>query len=199
MSEGPFRHDEDGSDLPAEAVAEATRLTRLDRTATDPQAREAARERRDSVLGRYGYTARVREADATLVCYPAEWVTDGTVRFERIEDTGRAVEVDLTDAGPADDWDAVDATNRALASRVREECGPVHGATADAFADYMSNHHARPITDATAADVEEFTTEYFPRNAWPSERQKAVLSRSLEHVLVLAESPPEDSPITDRK
>ena len=177
----------DGSSLPEEAVAAAERLTRLAREAVDESEADAYRERRDQRLAGYGYTARVREEDETLVCHPDEWVEDGTVRFDRIEDRSRAVEIPLSGPGDPDDWDALDAANRELVEAVRDAHGPVHGANAAAFADFMGNHCARAITDATAADVEEFRTEYFVRNAWPSDRQRALIDRSIELCLALGE------------
>ncbi|MFB6105496.1 MAG: rnhA operon protein [Halobacteriaceae archaeon] len=168
-------------ELPEETVDEAERLSRLARRAVDESEAAAYRERRAELLDAHDFVARVRRAgeDETLVCHPAEWVEDGTVRTDRIEDTDRAVEVPLTGAGDPDDWAAVDERNREIAAQVRAEHGDVHGDTAAALADFMSNHYAKPIPSASAEELEEFRTEYFPRNAWPSDEQQSALDRSL--------------------
>lgn len=178
---------DDVADLPADVVEEAERLTRLAREAVDENERAAYLQRRDRLLAAHDYAARVRESDATLVCHPEEWLEDGTVRTDRIEDLSRAVEVPLEGAGDPDDWDELDARNRALVAAVREDHGPVHGANAAAFADFMGNHYAKPITAASRAEVEEFLREYFVRNAWPSADQRAVVERSIELVFETAD------------
>ncbi|MFC7155596.1 rnhA operon protein [Halomarina halobia] len=166
--------------VPDDAVEEATRLTRLARDAVDEREAEAARARRDDLLAEHGFTARVREEDATLVLYPAEWVEDGTVRFDRIDDTDRAIERPLEGPGDGTDWEAVEAHNRAVVARVAAEHGEVHGKNAAAFADFMGNHYAKPIEAATARTRTEFLAEYFPRNAWPDERQREVVEESVD-------------------
>jgi hypothetical protein len=90
--------------------------------------------------------------------------------------------VSLSGPGNPDEWDATDAHNRGIAAAVREDHGDVHGNNAQAFADFMSNHYAKPIEAATAGEVEEFLEEYFPRNAWPSDAQRSVVEASLDHV-----------------
>lgn len=171
-------------EIPEDVVSDAERLTRLARDAVDDAETTAHRTRRDELLEEYDYTARVRdERDGeTLVLYPSEWVEDDTVRFDRIEDTSRAVEIPLSGAGLADEWEEVDRHNRAVADAVREEWGGVHGDNADAFADFMSNHYARRVETARTEEVMEFLTEYFPRNAWPSDRQKTVIESSIRRV-----------------
>ena len=178
----------DAGDLPRERVAEAERLTRLARAAEDDAEAAACRERRDAVLAEHGFRAREREEDAgaTLICYPEEWVVDGTVRVDRVEDVDRAIEVSIEGTGDPDDWEAVAAHNRAVADRVREKHGPVHGANASAFATFMSNHYAKPVEEAADAEREEFRTEYFPRNAWPTDEQRAAVERSLSLVVECA-------------
>jgi hypothetical protein len=175
-------HSDD--ELPAEAVERAERLTRLAREAVDDAEAAAYRADRADVLADHGFTARVREDDAgeTLVLHPDEWTEDGTIRTDRIEDTSRAVEVSLSGPGDPDEWDAVDEHNREVVARVREAHDEVHGDNAEAFADFMSNHCARPVESATDDEVAEFLSEYFPRNAWPSEKQRAAVEESLELV-----------------
>jgi len=183
------------TDLPREVVDAAERLTRLARRAVD-DAEAAAYERdRDERLDEYGYTARVRDADDTLVLHPAEWLEDGTVRMDRIADTDRAVEVPLSGSGDAEDWDAVETHNAAVVERVAERAGEVHAANARAFADFMGNHYARRVETATVDELREFLTEYYPRNAWPSDEQRDTIEKSLEHVYAVTErSMPEFRP-----
>ena len=168
-------------ELPAAVADEAERLTRLARAATDEAEREACREERAAVLADHGFTARVREGDtgAVLVCYPDEWLDDGTVRTERIDDTDRAVERRLSGPGDPDDWRHVAAHNDRVVARVAERHGDVHAANARAFADFMSNHYARRIETTTADERREFREEYFVRNAWPSAEQRSAIEQSL--------------------
>jgi hypothetical protein len=172
-------------DLPEDLIDDAERLTRLARRAVDENEAAAHRERRDARLAEHGYTARIRSEDTrtVLVLYPSEWVVDGTVDVSRIEDTSRAAERQLDGTGEAADWGAVEAHNRALAEEIADEHGEAHGANAHAFADFMGNHYARRMETATEAEREEFLTEYYPRNAWPTDDQRAVIERSLDLVL----------------
>jgi len=71
---------------------------------------------------------------------------------------------------------------------VRADHGDVHGDNARAFAEFMSNHYAKPAESATAGELEEFLAEYYPRNAWPSAEQKAVVESSLRHVFDAADA-----------
>lgn len=172
------------AELPEEAVEEATRLTKLARAAVDPEEATAYRRHRAELLDEHDFTARVREEDATatLVLHPVEWVEDGTIRPARIDDTDRATEVQVAGPESPEDWEAIEEHNRTVAARVREAHGDVHGDNADAFADFMGNHYAKPVEDATPEERREFLAEYFVRNAWPSEDQKEAIERSLEHV-----------------
>lgn len=175
---------------PADLVEEAVRLTRLARRATDDAEAAAYRSERDAALADRGYVARVR-TDAggpVLVCHPADWVDDGIVRPDRIDDLDRAVERPL--AGQEDrDWPAIDAHNREIAAAVETAHGPVHGSTADAFADFMGNHYARRIETAGDRECLEFVEEYLPRNAWPTEAQLAVAETSLALTFEVADAP----------
>ena len=168
--------------LPEAVVEEAERLTRLARDAVDDGEAAAYRDRRRTLLGAHDYVARLRSEDRgeVLVLHPAEWVEDGVVRVERVDDVSRAVEVPLDGTGDPEEWDEVETHNRALAREVAAEHGPVHGANAHAFADFMGNHYARPIDRATERQVREFLTEYFPRNAWPTESQREAVEASLD-------------------
>ena len=144
---------------------------------------------REALLDDRGFHARVRERDTdeTLVLHPEEWLEDGVVQLERVEDTDRAVEVTLSGTGDDADYERVEKHNRAVADRVAAEHGEVHGETAHAFADFMSNHYAKPIERSTPAEREEFRTDYFRRNAWPSEAQREALERSLTLTMDTAE------------
>lgn len=174
--------------LPSDVIERAETLTRQLRDAADAGERDAYANAREALVAAHGYTARVREEGDrdVLVLYPDEWVEDGTVRFERIDDTSRAVERPLSGVGD-DDWEAVETYNRAVATRVAEKYGSVHGATAHAFADFMSNHYAKRVDSVARREREEFETDYFVRNAWPTADQCASLERSLELVFTVAE------------
>ena len=188
-SDGGERHE-----LPRPAVEAAERLTRLARRAVDDAEAAAYREDRDARLAEHGFRARVREEDrrAVLVCYPAEWMADGTVQLDRIEDRSRAVEVPLVSTGEEPEWEAVEAHNRELVAALEDEAGPVHAANARAFADFMGNHYVRRVETAGEREVREFLSEYFPRNAWPGEDQRAVVEESLKSVFEVGggEAPP---------
>jgi hypothetical protein len=181
----------DGDDpLPEEAVERAVTLTRRARAVVDDNEREAYLNERDGLLADRDYVARVREeeTDATLVLYPDEWVDDGVVRTDRIEDTDRAIEASLSGVGDPDDWEAVAEYNRRVADAVEAEHGDPHGATAHAFADFMSNHYAKRIGEATEGEREEFVEEYLPRNAWPTDAQLEAVAESLRLVEKARES-----------
>ncbi|NHN58066.1 MULTISPECIES: rnhA operon protein [Halorussus] len=185
--------------LPEEVVERAERLTHRARDAVDDAEADAYREERGDLLAEHDYLARVREDDtgATLVLHPDEWVervapeeqrgeggetAEVRIRTDRIEDTGRAVEVSLSGPGDPDEWETVEEHNREIAARVREAHGDVHGDNAAAFADFMGNHYARPVESATSGEIEEFLAEYFPRNAWPTEEQRAAVEESIDLV-----------------
>jgi hypothetical protein len=176
------------ADLPDDTVEEAERLTHLARDATDDDEREAYLAERASLLDPHDFTARVRSEDTrdVLVLHPEEWTEDGTIRVERVDDTDRAAEIPLDGPGDPDDWDEVDEHNRTVAAAVGDAHGDVHGTNAAAFADFMSNHYARPVESATDGEIEEFLAEYFPRNAWPTDEQKAVVDESVELVFECA-------------
>jgi hypothetical protein len=173
-------------DLSGEVADEAERLTRLMRAAVDDNEHAAYRERRRELLAEHGFRARVRDADDTLVCYPEEWVEGDEVQPERIEDTGRAVERSLSGAGDPDDWTTIAAHNDRVVERVRDY-GETHGANARAFADFMSNHYARRVESATEEELREFRTEYFVRNAWPTDEQRETVEASLSLVFEVAD------------
>ena len=184
--------DEDAErPLPESVAEEAERLTRLARDAVDENEAAAYRDRRGALLETHEYTARLRSEDhgEVLVLHPVEWVEDGVVRVDRVDDVSRAVEVPLDGTGDPDEWDDVEAHNRALAESVEAEHGTVHGANAHAFADFMGNHYARPIERATERQITEFTEEYFPRNAWPTEEQREALETSLDLLFERVERP----------
>ena len=175
--------------LPDRIVDRAEVLTRRARETVDENERVAYTDERAELLSVHGYTARIREGDTgeTLVLYPSEWVEDGTVRFDQISDTTRAIERSISGPGSDAGWDETDRHNRDIARRVRDGHGDVHGKTASAFADFMSNHYAKPIGRATPDEREEFRTEYFVRNAWPTERQRDLLDESLQIIRNVAE------------
>jgi hypothetical protein len=168
------------NELPDDLIDEAERLTRLARDVPSPDEAAAHRDRRDELLAEHGYTARYREDDDTLVLNPADWFEDGVARTDRMDDLSRAVEVSLSGAGADDEWQAVETDNAELVERVGEKHGAVHAANARAFADFLGNHYTRRVEDASGHEVAEFLTEYYPRNAWPTAEQKAVVEESVE-------------------
>jgi len=182
--------DSDDAELPAAVVEEAEQLTRREREAVDPNEAAAYRERRRSLLGEHEFTARVREEDReTLVLYPEEWVEDGTVIPDRIDDIDRGIERPLDGPGEATEWDVTESHNRELAETVADGHGSVHGANAHALADFASNHYAKKVEELTGSELAEFLEEYFPRNAWPSAEQKAVVEESVRIVFSAASEP----------
>ncbi|MFW6435960.1 MAG: DUF7108 domain-containing protein [Halovenus sp.] len=177
------------TDLPSDVIDEAERLTRLAREAIDDNEAAAYRRERDDLLAEYGYTARIRAEDDTLVCHPEEWVDDeGTIHPEEIEDIDRGVERSLSGPGEGDDWEAIEAHNRAIAEAVADEHGEPHGETAHALADFAGNHYAKPIDDLTEGELAEFREEYLPRNGWPSDAQLETLGLSIEYTLEKADA-----------
>ena len=189
-SEGASDADSEQTDELPEGVADdAARLTRLARRAVDSNERAAYLRERDGLLAEYGYTARIREEDDVLVCYPDEWVKDGTVQLDRIDDVDRGAERPLSGPGSGDDWDRINDHNEDLAQQVTAEHGDVHGANAEYLAAFASNHYAKPVEKLTAAELEEFLSEYYPRNAWPTDDQKAVVEESVQLVFEAADEP----------
>lgn len=179
---------DDETPLPEAVVDEAERLTRQAREAVDGNEAAAYREERDELVAEHGYRARVREAENdVLALYPDEWMVDGTVQFDEVEDVDRGIERQLEGAGDGD-WTAIEEHNRALAADVTATHGEVHGANAHALADFMSNHYAKHIEDATGEEITEFLDDYFPRNAWPSDDQRRVVDTSIEYVFKSADS-----------
>lgn len=197
-------------DVPVDVVAEAERLTRLARdadrhddgtgalgeTPDGPDEAAAYRARRDDLLAAHGYACRVREDDGTLVLHPAEWVEDGEIRVDRIDDTDRAVEVSLSGTGTDEEWADVESHNASLVSAVEERHGPAHAANARALADFMGNHYAKEIERATGEELAEFLAEYYPRNAWPSARERELVEKSVALVFEVAGVP---VPTVDRE
>ena len=176
------------SELPQDAVEAAERLTKLARQVGDDSEADAYRQRREETLADHGFVARVREDDDTLVCYPEEWIEDGTVVLDRIQDTDRAVERSLSTAGDAASWDEIEAHNAALVEAVAAEYGEIHGKNVRAFADFMGNHYLARVDEATDDQLAEFTREYFPRNAWPDKKQREVVETSLQYLSAVSEA-----------
>jgi len=168
--------------LPEDVVDEAERLTRLAREATVEDEHDAYLDHRAELLATQEYTARIREDDTgdVLVLHPDEWVEDDTIRTDRIEDVSRGIEVSLSGPGASDDWAEIDAYNRAVVENVREEHGETHAENAAALADFAGNHYAKPVTELAAAELREFVEEYFRRNAWPTDEQRDVVTKSVE-------------------
>ena len=172
-------------EVPPVVVDDAERLTHLAREAVDDDEAAAYRADRDAQLDAHDFAARVREDDTgeTLVLHPEEWVDDGTIRPERVDDTDRAIELSLSGTDSPDDWQAVDDHNRELVERVRETHGDEHAAVVDALADFASNHYAKPIEALSAAELREFDVDYVTRNAWLDDAALAVLEESVRSAL----------------
>lgn len=184
----PAEGDEETTELPADIVDEAERLTKLAREVVDEDEAEAYQEARDDLLTDTDFTARVREDDRdTLVLYPSEWVVDGTVHPDRINDIDRGIERPLEGPGASEDWSVIDDYNRTVAEAVADNHGDVHGQNAQTLADFASNHYAKPIADLTREERAEFLSEYFVRNAFPSDDQKSVVEESVEIAVELAD------------
>lgn len=179
------------NDPPPEVIDKITRLTRLARDAVDDNEANAYLRKRDRILAEYDYTARIRSEPTrdVLVCYPTEWVEDGTVKTEQIEDLSRGIERPLDGTGDEASFEAVDAANRSLVDRVKARTGRVHARNAGAFADFMGNHYVRRIESATSAEVREFLEEYYPRNVWPTTEERVVVEESLRLVFQTAGRP----------
>lgn len=180
------------SELPPDVVAEVERLTLLARRAADTTEADAYRADRDERLAAFGFETRIREEDGrdVLVCYPAEWMDDGVVQLDRIEDRSRAVEIPFGGVGEEDEWAGVEADNREVVERVETRAGSVHAANARAFADFMGNHYVRRVESAGEPEVAEFLSEYFPRNAWPSDEQREAVEQSLQLVFEVTDRDP---------
>lgn len=193
--------------IPDDVLQEAERLTRLARDATEwhdadvpfreayeahdaPTEAERYRERRDVLLANHGYVARVRSEDTAevLVCHPESWLdSEGTVVIDRV-DPDEAIEIQLSGTGDADRWAEVEQHNRAVAEAVADTHGEPHGYNAHRLADFAGNHYAKPIEDLTPAEREEFLTEYYPRNGWPSDEQRALVAESVELTVARADA-----------
>lgn len=188
--------DEDGdeaasneTDLPRDVVDEVERLTRLTRTTVDDNEATAYEDRRDDLLDEHDFTSRIRDDDGddVLVLHPEEWHEDGVIRTDRIEDIDRAVEIPLEGTGDPDEWDDVDAHNRDLVATVRDTHGDVHADNAAILADFAGNHYAKAIESLTSDELTEFRTDYFVRNAWPSDDQQEVIEESIELIFETAD------------
>ena len=154
----PERDEERVPDVPAEAVDEAERLTRLAREAESaeptPEIEAAAdqyRERRDALAAEYGYTVRVRDEDDTLVLYPDEWMDPRTVRLDRVAATAPALHVSPSGPRAADRYRDVAPSTAALADPVPAREAAFHARTAATFAAFMSNPSVRPRDAAPPA------------------------------------------------
>ncbi|WP_267161891.1 DUF7108 family protein [Halovenus salina] len=177
--------------LPADVIDRAEQLTRRAREAIDDNEAAAYREERAELLEEYDYRARIREDDDdVLVLYPDEWLEDGVAQLDAIESLDRGIERRLEGAGDAEQWRTIEEHNRDLADQVERAHGEVHGANAHALADFMSNHYAKEIEQATGEEIAEFREEYFPRNAWPSDEQQAAVDDSLEYVFECVRTEP---------
>lgn len=179
--------DDSSDELPHRLVEETRRLTRLARRVGDDEEADAYRTDRDDRLADHEFTSRIRAEDDTLVLYPEEWIVDGTVQFERVEDTDRAYELSLSGPGDPDEWDRVEEHNAELVASVGQTHGEVHRRNARVFADFMGNHYARRVETATPEEVEEFLSDYYRQNAWVSESAREEVEESIRFVFDVAD------------
>lgn len=182
--------DADDTELPESVVAEAERLTRRARAAAEDAERRGALRARRRLLADHGFTARVREEESrdVLVLHPEAWVEDGTVRPDRIEDIDRGIERPLSGVGD-DDWAAVENHNRELVAAVERVHGPVHGANAQALADFAGNHYKKRIEQLSGEELALFLEEYYRRNVWPTDDQRSAVEKSVRLVFEQADEP----------
>ena len=189
-------------DIPADAVDEAERLTRLARAAErreDGGAVEEAtvyRERREALVADHDYETRIRDEDDTLVFYPEEWMEDGVVQLDRVENTDRGVEVTLSGPGDPERWQEIADHNDDLVGVVAEDA-PDHEANARALATFASNHYAKPAEKLTAEELQEFLDDYYPRNAWPSEADASLIEESVRKLFAAADTEP-PAPVVEK-
>ncbi len=189
MNNDTMSDTDDGAELPGDLIAEVERLTRLAQEAVDDDEADAYRADRDARLAGHGFTARIREEDAgeVLVLYPEEWVKNGTIRVENVENTDRAIERRLSGPGEPGEFEAVAAHNREIVTKIKTRAGPVHAENATAFADFMSNHYVRRVETATDREIREFLEWYFPRNAFPTATQHDAIEESLRLVFAVTD------------
>ena len=179
------------AEIPSEDRTEIERLTRLAHTTSDPNDRAVYRERRDELAAELGFETRLREggATATLVLYPADWIVDGELRRERIDDLDDAHEIPLEGPGDPDRWSELAAANDRVVERVDDEHGEVHAENADALATFANNHTAKPIEALSRAELSTFLEEYYVRNAWTSDDADARVRESVRRTLDAAGVP----------
>lgn len=172
-------NSENDKALPDKTVDQVVSLTLNARESDDTE--NDYIQKRDDILERHGYTARIREEDDTLVLYPLDWIDDGgEVDFSQIQDTNRAIEESLSGVNEGADWENIEETNSEIVSEVREEYGDTHAENIRAFADYMGNHFLKVVTEATKEEKEQFKEEYYIRNVWSNESQESALEESLD-------------------
>ncbi|ERG99542.1 MAG: hypothetical protein J07HQX50_00689 [Haloquadratum sp. J07HQX50] len=165
--------------LPESVIERAVSLTHRAQETADSNATNAYESERDELLAEHEYRSRIRTSDDTLVLYPSTWIENGDLDFELIDDTSHAVERSLGGVDTDASWEHVEELNAEIVERIRENYANHHVKNIRAFADFMSNHYLKQVTDATSAERDEFITEYYPRNVWATETQAAALEESL--------------------
>ncbi len=152
-------------------------MTRLAREVVDDAEADAYRTERDEILAEYDYTARIRndETGDVLVCHPVEWVDDGVIRPERVDDIDRGVEIRLSapatrTSGQRSRWNraVVDAVTVAQVRHTRtRSCSLIQGIT-------TRNRSRRRRRRNSGV-----SRRLCPRNAWPTAEQRSVLDQSI--------------------
>ena len=112
-----------------------------------------------------GFVARLRD-DETLVLYPDDWVVDGKVDLERIDDTDRAYEIPLSEKGES--WEDVHSYNSDVIEKLSEmeEITETEVSNAEYFVEFVENHYILPVDEVSQKHVREFLEDYYPRNVW---------------------------------
>lgn len=185
--ESESQQTESQAELPATVIEDVTQLGRRAR-GTGEDERTSYLERCNQRLAEYAFTTRLRSDGnrEVLVIHPAEWLEDGRVDTEQIDDLDRAIEVPLSGPGDPDRWEELDTHNRELVAAVSDEHGPIHAANAERFADFIGNHYAKRVERATDDEIQEFLEEYYPRNTWPDENERQAVERSVDLLLETA-------------
>ncbi|MFB6284114.1 MAG: hypothetical protein ABEK59_09320 [Halobacteria archaeon] len=142
----------------------------------------------EEMAEREGYSLNYRTDDAVLVVYPEYWTRDGVVDFDAVEDTDAAYEFPLETKGL--DFPELRKRNSRILDRYRRETEDSdHVYNAEAFVEYLENHHHTTVKAATEEQVKYFLEDYYVRNVWPPEGAEEKLTESLKELLRIADNP----------
>ncbi|XGI83882.1 rnhA operon protein [Halorutilales archaeon Cl-col2-1] len=169
-------------------VDEAVRLTKMSLTSPSP----VYEDRLDELAAENGFVARLRD-DETLVLYPDDWVVDGEVDVERIEDTDRAHEIPLSEKGES--WEDVHSYNSDVIEELSEmeEVTETEVSNAEYFVEFLENHYILPVDEVSQKHVREFLEDYYPRNVWSSPNEEETVKKSVRKLLEAAGLSPDET------